>query len=126
MNPTDPTASRPTDSMKSNLGEAGSHLKQAAQDTGHALKGAASAAGDELRLGRASVKSDLADGALAGMAAAGDVAGAAREQADELMEKGRDLIESAAELIRERPLAAFASALAAGWVVAKLTRSNDR
>jgi len=131
MNPIDPTTTNPTgptttQSLKSNLGEAGSHLKQAAQDTGQALKGAASAAGDELRLGRANVKSDLSDTALAGMAAAGDAAGAAREQADVLMEKGRDLIDSAAELIRERPLAAFGTALAAGWVISRLTRGNDR
>lgn len=123
MNPTDPTA---TQSMKSNLGEASGHLKQAAQDTGQALKGAVDAAGDELRLGRANVKSGLSDTALAGMAAAGDAAGAAREQADELMEKGRDLLDSASALIRERPLAAFGTALAAGWVISRLTRSNDR
>lgn len=123
MKPTDTT---PTQTMKSDLGEAGSHLKQAAQDTGHALKGAASAAGDELRLGQASVKSDLSDSALAGMSAAGGAADAAREQADEMMDKGRDLIDSAAELIRERPIAAFGTALAAGWVISRLTRGNDR
>lgn len=125
MNPTDHTAST-TDSLKSNLGEAGSHLKQAAQDTGHALKGAATAAGEELRQGQASVKSRLAETATSGKAAVSDAAGAAREQADVLMDKGRDLIESAAELIRERPIAAFASALAAGWVIARLSRGDDR
>lgn len=115
-----------TDAMKSNLGEAGTHLKQAALDTGGALKGAAVAAGEELRLGKANVKSDLADSALAGIAAAEHAGGAAREQMDALMDKSRDLIESAAELVRERPLASFGVAFAAGYLIAKLARSGDK
>ena len=58
-----------TDHVKANLGEAGSHLKQAASDAGSAIKNAASVAGDELKVGRANVKADLADSALAGIAA---------------------------------------------------------
>ncbi len=115
-----------TDGMKSQLGEAGSHLKQAAVDTGDALRNAAGAAADELRLGKANVKADLADGALAGLTAAEQASGAAREQMDVLMDKGRDLIDSAAELIRERPLASFGVAFAAGWIIAKLARSGDK
>lgn len=113
-----------TDGMKSNLSEAGSHLKQAAIDSGDAIKGAATAAGDELRLGKANVKADLADGALAGIAAAEMAGGAAREQMDVLMDKGRDLIDSAAELVRERPLTSFGVAFAAGYLIAKLSRSG--
>lgn len=113
-----------TDAMKSNLNEAGSHLKQAARDTGDALKGAAGAAGDELRLGKAHLKADLADTALAGIAAAEQAGSAAGEQVDMLLDKGRDLIESAAELVRERPLASFGAAFAAGWIIAKLARSD--
>lgn len=113
-----------TDGMKSNFNEAGSHLKQAALDTGGALKGAAVAAGDELRLGKANVKADLADSALAGIAAAEYAGGAAREQMDVLMDKGRDLFDSAAELVRERPLTSFGVAFAAGYVIAKLSRSS--
>ncbi len=116
-----PTA---TDNVKSNLGEAGSHLKSAASAAGGAVKNAAGAAGDELRLGKASVKSELADSALAGIAAAEQGGAAAREQVDALMDKGRDLIDSAAELIRERPLASFGVAFAAGWIIAKLARSG--
>ena len=115
-----------TDGMKSQLGEAGSHLKQAALDTGDALRSAAGAAADELRLGKANVKADLADGAIAGLTAAEQAGGAAREQMDVLMDKGRDLIDSAAELIRERPLASFGVAFAAGWIIAKLARSGDK
>ena len=116
-----PTA---TDALKSNLGEAGSHLKSAASAASEAIRGAAGSAGDELRLGRANVKAELADSALAGLAAAETGGEAAREQVDALMDKGRDLIDSAADLIRERPLASFGVAFAAGWIIAKLARSG--
>lgn len=116
-----PTA---TENLKSNLGEAGSHLKHAAGHAGEAIRSAASVAGDEARLGKAQVKSDLADSALAGIAALEEGGGAAREQVDALMDKGRDLVDSAADLIRERPLASFGVAFAAGWIIAKLARSG--
>ena len=113
-------------SLKSNLGQAGSHLKQAAGHAGVALKGAASAAGDEMKLGKAQVKSALADSALSGIAAAEVATAAGREQVDALMDKGRDLLESASDLIRERPLASFGVAFATGWIIAKLARGSDR
>jgi len=115
-----------TEGMKAQLGEAGTLLKQAAVDTGDALRSAAGAAADELRLGKANVKADLADSALAGINAAEEAGGAAREQMDSLMDKGRDLIDSAADLIRERPLASFGVAFAAGWIIAKLARGGDK
>ncbi|GAB3381115.1 hypothetical protein [Lysobacter fragariae] len=118
--------SNSTDGLKSHLGEAGGHLKQAATDSGDALRNAASAAADELRLGKANVKASLADGAIAGLSAAEQAGGAAKEQMDALMDKGRDLIDSASELIRERPLASFGVAFAAGWIIAKLARSGDK
>ncbi|KAB7769141.1 hypothetical protein [Xanthomonas maliensis] len=114
-----------TDQLKENLSEAGAHLKSAASAAGEAFKGASSAAGDELKLGRANVKAELSDTALAGMAAAEFGGAAAKEQMDVLVEKGRDLIDSASELIRERPLTAFGMAFATGWIIAKLARSND-
>ncbi|MBA2237581.1 MAG: hypothetical protein H0W24_02605, partial [Lysobacter sp.] len=112
------------EAMKNNLSEAGTHLKQAARDTGEAVRGAAGAAGEELRLGKANLKADLADTALASIAAAEQAGTAAGEQVDMLMERGRDLIESAAELVRERPLASFGVAFAAGWIISKLGRSD--
>ena len=115
-----------TDSLKTNLGEAGNHLKQAAGYAGEAIKGAAGAAGDEVRLGKAQVKSELADSALAGLAAVEQAGAASREQVDALMDKGRDLLESASDLIRERPLASFGVAFAAGWIIAKLARGGDK
>ena len=113
-----------TTAVKTNLGEAGTHLKQAAIAAGDAIKGAASAAGGEVQLGKAQMKSELAEGALSGLTAAEHLGGAAGEQMDALMDKGRDLIDSAAELIRERPLAAFGVAFAAGWIISKLGRSE--
>ena len=115
-----------TDNLKTNLSEAGSHLKRAATDTADAVRGAASAAGEEMRLGKAHLKADLADGAVAGLSALEEAASAGGEQVDQLMEKGRDLVDSAAELIRERPLASFGVAFAAGWIIAKLARSGDK
>lgn len=118
-----PTA---TDDMKNNLSEAGSHLKSAASAAGAAIKGVASAAGDEARLGKAQVKSELADSALAGLAALENAGAASKEQVNVLMDKGRDLIESASDLIRERPLASFGMAFATGWIIAKLARGGDK
>ena len=114
-----------TDGMKSNLGDAGVHLKQAAVHAGETIKGASSAAGDEMRLGKAQMKSELAESALSGIAAVEQAGAASREQMDALMDKGRDLIDSASELIRERPLASFGMAFAAGWIIAKLGRSGS-
>lgn len=113
-----------TEAVKSNLGDAGTHLKQAASAAGSAVKNAASAAGDELRLGGAQVKSELGGSAAASAFAAQHLGIAAGEQLDTVVEKGRDLLDSAAELIRERPLAAFGVAFAAGWIISKLARSD--
>ncbi|MGY1411195.1 hypothetical protein ACW5EG_16680 [Luteimonas sp. A611] len=114
-----------TDALKSNLGQTGASLKTAATDAGGAVRSAAAAAGEELRAGGSAVKADLADSALAGIAALEEGGTVAREQVDALMDKGKDLIDSAADLIRERPIASFGVAFAAGWIIAKLARSND-
>ena len=113
--------------MKSNLGEAGSHIKQAAGHAGEAIKGAATAAGDEMRLGKAQMSNpNWPTAHSSGIAAAEHAGAASREQMDVLMDKGRDLIDSASDLIRERPLASFGMAFAAGWIIAKLARSGDK
>jgi len=115
-----------TEQLKDHLGEAGSHLKTAASAASTSIKGAASAAGDELRLGKANVKAELSDSALSGLAAAEFGGAAAKEQVDVLLDKGKDLVDSAATLIRERPLASFGVAFAAGFIIAKLARSSDK
>ena len=114
-----------TDAMKASLGEAGGHLKQAASHAGDAIKNIAAAAGDEAKLGKANMKAELADGAVAGISAAEEMGVAAKEQMDVLMDKSRDMMDSTAELIRERPLTAFGIAFATGWVIAKLARSGN-
>ena len=116
----DNNGSRATEAMKQDLSEAGTHFKGAAVAAGDALKGAAHAAGDEMRLGKAQMKAELADGTLSGLSAAENAGAASREQVDALLDKGRDLVDSAAELIRERPLASFGIAFAAGWLIAKI------
>ena len=113
-----------TDTMKDHLGDAGSHLRSAARAAGTAVKDAAGLAGDELRLGKANVKAELSDSALSGLAAAELSGAAAKEQMDVLMDKSREVMDSTADLIRERPLASFGVAFAAGWLVAALTRRD--
>ncbi len=113
-----------TDAVKTNLNDAGSHLAQAARDASSAVKSATSVASDELKLGKATVKADLADSAMSGVAAFEEGSAAAKEQVDVLMERGRDLVDSAADMIRERPIASFGAAFAAGWIIAKLARSD--
>ena len=122
----DNNGSRSTDAMKQDLSEAGTHFKGAAVAAGDALKGAATAAGDEMRLGKATMKAELADGAISSLTAGENLGAATGEQVDVLLDKGRDLIDSAAELIRERPLASFGVAFAAGWIIAKLGRSGEK
>lgn len=117
----------PTNSehLKEQLGEAGSHLKAAANAAGTAVKGVASAVSEEARTAKAQLKAELAETAHCSKSAAQAGGAVAKEQVDVLMDKGKDLIDSAAELIREKPLAAFGVAFAAGFIIAKLARSND-
>lgn len=125
MSPTNPGAGAnpsASDTLKRNLGDTGSHLRQAAHDSSDAARNAGRAASDELNIGKANVKADLADSALSGIAAAESLSEASREQVDALMEKSQDLIESASDLIRERPLASFGAAFAAGWLISRLAR----
>jgi hypothetical protein len=49
---------RASDAMKADLSEAGTHFRQAAVAAGDALKGVATAAGDEMRLGKAHTMPD--------------------------------------------------------------------
>ena len=115
-----------TDNMNPTPGQPAAHHRGAPPDAGTALRSAAGVAGDELKLGQAAVKADLADSALAGIAAFEEGGAAAKEQMDALMDKGRDLIDSAADLIRERPIASFGVAFAAGFVIAKLARGSSK
>lgn len=126
-NPTGTTGVSPASTSGANrenlgrdLGEARSHLGKAATAAGDSLKGAGRAARDELRSGSEGVRSELNELAAASRAAALD----AREVADETMhdaaEYGRDLLDSAERMIREKPLQAIGIAALAGFLIAKL------
>lgn len=115
-----------TDNLKDQLNEAGSHLKAAANAAGSAVKGVASSVSDEAVQAKAKIKAELSESAQYGKSAASAGGAVAKEQVDALLDKSKDLIDSAAELIREKPLASFGVAFAAGFLIAKLTRgSND-
>ncbi len=117
MNNTNSTA---TDNMTFHLGQAGTHFKQAAVHAGETIKAVGNRDGEEMRLGKANMVSALAEGALSGIAAVERTGAASREQMDVLMDKGRNVIEDASELIRERPLSALGMAAAPGWIIARL------
>jgi ElaB/YqjD/DUF883 family membrane-anchored ribosome-binding protein len=119
----------PMESAASAVGhlyEAKERLKDAAAAAGSAVKhaagSAASAARDGLAESRDSVRVPLSDAAQAAGAAAGEAREAASAEIDQLLGKGKELWSSAEDLIRKRPVAAFGTALAAGWLLAKLIR----
>ena len=114
-----------TENLKDQLNEAGSHLKAAANAAGTAVKGVASSVSDEAGVAKERIKAELSETAQYSKSAAHAGGAVAKEQVDALMDKSKDLIDSAAELIRERPLASFGVAFAAGFLIAKLARSND-
>lgn len=107
---------------KAHLKESGEHLRHAASLAGTSAKHAAQAARDELRVGGEAVREELDEARKAGRAAAHE----AREVADEKLEaalgKGREFLASAEALIRERPLAAFGVAFAAGFLLSRIGR----
>jgi ElaB/YqjD/DUF883 family membrane-anchored ribosome-binding protein len=108
------------------LYEAKERLKDAAVAAGSAVKSAASsaanAARDDLAHSRDSIGTPLADARGAAAAAASEAGAAASAEFDHLMGKGKELWSSAETLIRQRPVAAFGAAFAAGWLIAKLMR----
>jgi ElaB/YqjD/DUF883 family membrane-anchored ribosome-binding protein len=119
----------PMDSAASAVGhlyEAKERLKDAASAAGsavkHAASSAASAARDGLSEGRENVRVPLSDAASAAGAAAGEARAAASAEVDHLVGKSKELWASAEDLIRQRPVAAFGTALAAGFILAKLLR----
>ena len=47
------------------------------------------------------------------------------QKLDGLIDSGKDVIDQAEEIIRTRPWVSFGAAFAAGYLIAKLTRSKD-
>lgn len=108
------------------LYEAKERLKDAASAATDAVRSAASsaatAAKDDFAQGRQSVREPLSDAAAAGRTAAYEARDAAAAEFDVLVDKGKDLLDSAQGLIRQHPVAAFGTAFAVGWLIAKFTR----
>ena len=107
---------------RAKLGEAGAHLKTAASLAGVSARHAAEAAASELKVGSEAVKDELGSAGQASAQAAQEVGEVAREQVDAAISKGRAFLESGEALIREKPLAAFGIAFAAGFLLSRIAR----
>lgn len=121
--------SAPLDTAASAVGhlyEAKERLKDAASAATEAVRSAASsaasAARDDFSQGRQNVREPLSDAAAAGRTAAYEARDAAVAEFDVLVDKGRDLLDSATGMIRQHPMAAFGTAFAVGWLIAKFSR----
>lgn len=101
------------------LYEAKERLKDAASAAGTVMKNVASSAVSE---SRERIGEPLADARTAAAAAAERTGQAVSAEFDVMLDKGKQLWGSAEELIRKRPVAAFGTAFAVGWLIAKLTR----
>lgn len=110
------------EALKGHIGEVGDHLKQAATLAGDALREAAVAARSQINEGRERIRTELDETAESGRDVAREARAVGEEQIDLALAKGQEVLESARDLIREKPLAAFGIALASGWVIAKLGR----
>jgi len=107
---------------RAKLGEAGSHLKTAANLASVSARHAAEAAASELKVGGEAVKDELGSAGKASKEAAHEAGEVAREQVDAAISKGRAFLSSGEALIRERPLAAFGIAFAAGFLLSRIAR----
>ena len=67
----------------------------------------------------------VADAVDSGIEAARHAKAALDEKLDGLIDSGKDVIDQAEEIIRTRPWVSFGAAFAAGYLIAKLTRSKD-
>ena len=85
---------------------------------GGSVREKASLARDQLTVG-------VADAVDSGMEAARTAKAVLDQKLDGLIDSGKDVIDQAEDLIRTRPWASFGAAFAAGYLIAKLTRSKD-
>lgn len=118
----DPTPVDHAAAAREKLSEAGAHLKSAANLAGTSARHAAEAAASELKVGREAVKDELGEAGKAGRAAAQEAREVASEQVEVALSKGREFLSATEALIREKPLAAFGVAFAAGFLLSRLAR----
>ena len=80
---------------------------------------------EKAALARDQVTVGVADAVESGMEAARSAKAVLDEKFEGLIDSGRDVIDQAEDLIRTRPWVSFGAAFAAGYLIAKLTRTKD-
>lgn len=86
---------------------------------------AVSAAIDKAALTRDQITVGVADAVNSGVDAAKHAKAVLDEKLEGLIDSGKDVIDQAEDLIRSRPWVSFGAAFAAGYLIAKLTRTKD-
>ena len=84
-----------------------------------------SAALDKAALARDHITVGVADAVNSGVDAAKNAKAMLDEKLEGLIDSGKDVIDQAEDLIRSRPWVSFGAAFAAGYLIAKLTRTKD-
>ena len=80
---------------------------------------------DKAALARDHITVGVADAVNSGVDAARQAKAVLDEKLEGLIDSGKDVIDQAEDLIRSRPWVSFGAAFAAGYLIAKLTRSKD-
>jgi ElaB/YqjD/DUF883 family membrane-anchored ribosome-binding protein len=80
---------------------------------------------DKAALARDHITVGVADAVNSGVEAAKNAKAVLDEKLEGLIDSGKDVIDQAEDLIRTRPWVSFGAAFAAGYLIAKLTRSKD-
>ena len=80
---------------------------------------------DKAALARDHITVGVADAVNSGVDAAKHAKAVLDEKLEGLIDSGKDVIDQAEDLIRTRPWVSFGAAFAAGYLIAKLTRSKD-
>ena len=80
---------------------------------------------DKAALARDHITVGVADAVNSGVEAAKNAKAVLDEKLEDLIDSGKDVIDQAEDLIRSRPWVSFGAAFAAGYLIAKLTRSKD-
>jgi ElaB/YqjD/DUF883 family membrane-anchored ribosome-binding protein len=80
---------------------------------------------DKAALARDHLTVGVADALESGADAARAAKAVLDKKLEGLIDSGKDVIDQAEDLIRSRPWVSFGAAFAAGYLIAKLTRSKD-
>ena len=80
---------------------------------------------DKAALARDHITVGVADAVNSGVDAAKHAKAVLDEKLEGLIDSGKDVIDQAEDLIRSRPWVSFGAAFAAGYLIAKLTRTKD-